>query len=653
MHGYYKGHGLLASSFPITPSEDNALMSILSDWTGYHAKEPAGDYYLTTYPLPDGERYAIAKSWYADDIDRPGCVWTHTLLFNIRDLDKNIDVRQLLSLFRRPNSSDYSLYNTPIDLASTDAGSSHVVFQTFDRVTLLFLFTYILSGNKGLAILLEQPQESVIQLILLFLQYLPKDLLKKTSCSTGSEAPRKIGENEFSLQFVTGGKCLSVSNAPWVGKVSEEDFNDSILYLFHEAENDNSELSKLIRIFSDDIGDESKKYVAIVSIMKIFDATLKGIDPRGSYNDVLEFITKSFPNPLDGKLLKFNFLGSNITKLFCSERETLFAVASIGETNAFDNETNQLLLRASELLSEDYNQFLVLVSDVSSLSSPNKFGISLLRLAISRLPKEDMNAIVEKNWEVMYAIVGADDNYFKSGFWIDLSREHFNLIQLVYSTNNFDGFEHWNELLDKYLADECLTNDKLCAQIVRQADNAVCKVLDVANSKTEFVCPFFLTECEKQPFEVLRWLKGQSAVNERIARFVIFRITPDSSYSRSLGSTFWIPLLNVVNIYEFQYYYFLYALGHNWIDTTALLYLKKAFYPIYQQLEGDKISDGDWKKLIKYVDESSVIPSWDKCKKFRKGLVKYLKHAKYDLDDLQGFTPDNDLNNKILKSLSK
>lgn len=35
LHGYNKGHGLLASSFHFKPNDDSSLMSVLSDWTGY------------------------------------------------------------------------------------------------------------------------------------------------------------------------------------------------------------------------------------------------------------------------------------------------------------------------------------------------------------------------------------------------------------------------------------------------------------------------------------------------------------------------------------------------------------------------------------------------------------------------------------------
>ena len=39
------------------------------------------DYY-TGYPLENGEKYVIAKTWYAYEMKRPGCVWTHSIVLH-------------------------------------------------------------------------------------------------------------------------------------------------------------------------------------------------------------------------------------------------------------------------------------------------------------------------------------------------------------------------------------------------------------------------------------------------------------------------------------------------------------------------------------------------------------------------------------------
>src|SRR5262245_53670958 len=78
LHGYSDGHRLLAFSCRLPRDAEN-LMLILSDLSG-----PGGgdqfDPYLTGYPLGSAGRYALACTWPAPEMGRPGCVWTHTLL---------------------------------------------------------------------------------------------------------------------------------------------------------------------------------------------------------------------------------------------------------------------------------------------------------------------------------------------------------------------------------------------------------------------------------------------------------------------------------------------------------------------------------------------------------------------------------------------
>ena len=111
LHGYQDGHGRLAGSVQDITPHDAALMSQMSDWSGY--RDPIGkDHsYLTTYPLEESGYYVVAKSWYADEMDRPGCVWTHSLLIDPKSIDSQFDFRILEMFFQRPTRGDYGEYN--------------------------------------------------------------------------------------------------------------------------------------------------------------------------------------------------------------------------------------------------------------------------------------------------------------------------------------------------------------------------------------------------------------------------------------------------------------------------------------------------------------------------------------------------------------
>src|ERR1700722_10510293 len=78
LHGYAEGLRLLEGSIEV-PEDLSRVMLRLSDLSGSNISI-GFDEYITGYPLPSLDAYALAKSWYAPEMPRPGCVWTHTIL---------------------------------------------------------------------------------------------------------------------------------------------------------------------------------------------------------------------------------------------------------------------------------------------------------------------------------------------------------------------------------------------------------------------------------------------------------------------------------------------------------------------------------------------------------------------------------------------
>ncbi len=87
-------------------------IATLSDWSEYVGINHERDY-ITAYPLDESPFYVVAKTWYADEMRRPGCVWTHSLLIHKDDLTKITDFCNLLRLFEAPHAEDYVNYSTP------------------------------------------------------------------------------------------------------------------------------------------------------------------------------------------------------------------------------------------------------------------------------------------------------------------------------------------------------------------------------------------------------------------------------------------------------------------------------------------------------------------------------------------------------------
>lgn len=102
VHGYVGGHRELWSSVRLKPRDTQTVL-VYSDTSSSGLR--IGEHgYLTGYPLPESGYYALARTWPAPEMQRPGAVWTHTLFVEFAKVAKLQDATALLPLFRRPSS---------------------------------------------------------------------------------------------------------------------------------------------------------------------------------------------------------------------------------------------------------------------------------------------------------------------------------------------------------------------------------------------------------------------------------------------------------------------------------------------------------------------------------------------------------------------
>ena len=116
LHGYADGHREIASSIQLKPRDAKTIL-ILSDVSGPGVRiDKSG--YLTGYPVPEAGLYALARTWAAPEMPRPGCVWTHTLLIDFADLARFNSLTELISAFRHPSTKGAD-YTKPLRLECT------------------------------------------------------------------------------------------------------------------------------------------------------------------------------------------------------------------------------------------------------------------------------------------------------------------------------------------------------------------------------------------------------------------------------------------------------------------------------------------------------------------------------------------------------
>jgi hypothetical protein len=127
LHGYREGHKLLAGSSKLDESSA-AIMVRMSDMQPRSLNSSSS--YISAYPLKQASKYVIARTWPANEMRRPGCVWTHSLLVDYATIAKVGDITKLFDLLRRPQDSDFESYYQPIDVTDViQADWPHVMPQ--------------------------------------------------------------------------------------------------------------------------------------------------------------------------------------------------------------------------------------------------------------------------------------------------------------------------------------------------------------------------------------------------------------------------------------------------------------------------------------------------------------------------------------------
>lgn len=654
LYGYNKGHGLLASSFPVRPNNDSSLMSVLSDWTGFR-NELGEDSYMTFYPLSNGEKYAFAKTWYAEEMDRPGCVWTHTLIVDLKEMDRNFDFRVLDDYFRRPQKDDYEFYQHKIEIDNFETRNSNVVFNMFDDTSLLVLYLLLLGNNKNLFIYMDKAQRAYQALCFYLLQYLPLDMLKWISLSTGSASRRKFGSEDFSIQFTDNITNISLSNAPWKGKIAKENFTIGLLYIFEQSKRENDTFPSLIRLFREDIKDEKEKLFAFAMLMKELDTALNEKVGEKEYANVLSLLEEYFPKQNEGIRLKSNFLSEKISSLYGTEEDYLFQIASLKNDSFLHPLLTHFTQRLMVLDKNSHNAYVDLMGKIARIEHPNETACNALLYAVDHMEEEELLRMVNNNWEHILPLLNNNERFFDAGMWLRLSAKQFNDIFLMYDSHNFESFKHWDELLKKVLVSETLTGENISSQLVINANDAVKMIFDSANdSHLSVVSPFLLLSCMQKKQDFLGWLGRQKFINERVEKFIIHQIDPTSIYVKESQSCSWKALLEADNGGKsIDFYLYLYILAHNWKDRLSVEMLKHGFYPIYKELSKSKLSSKDWDRISSVTPNRYFIANWDKCKILSRGLVDYLKDCDVDIDEVRVFSPNKKVNERLTQYWKK
>jgi hypothetical protein len=243
IHGYRKGHQLLASSI-ILPKEDQTVVDRLSDVAGPLRPKEQFKPYLAAYPLPSGNHYVVARTWQDLIVPRAGCVLTKSVLIDARVWSVEAPLLPILRLLD-PNVLPDEAQAVGVELL--DRGNTRLPpapdFSGSELLEALFL------EDAKPVVVFDAPDPELIALRLLTALW--PDIRRRFSLSTFALSPRKIGGRDLDLVFAplnakakfsdwsgrrVDGRVPQNDRHRWTGAIVRRVFEDDLPRLLSDRE---------------------------------------------------------------------------------------------------------------------------------------------------------------------------------------------------------------------------------------------------------------------------------------------------------------------------------------------------------------------------------------------------------------------------------
>lgn len=642
LHGYNHGHNYIQGSVILDSSHDMAKIATLSDWSEYMDGENYS--YLTTYPLEETGYYVIAKTWYASEMSRPGCVWTHSLLIKKEDLVKIVDFKQLQLLFQHPShSTDYS---EPINFESDK--TRKFIFGSSDRSFWSQLYGTLFSGSKLVEFPLSNMAVEMQNQVLHFLDYIPTGILYQVNTCTGTVGMRPYFNEGFTILFSSSCGLNSINQSYDLKK------NSGVNRLVTALMDDDAQMRLLLRNFDDELEDSLEKFKSFLQLIDLLNKDVVEDEEKEKVEfKIIEILSQSYPLQSDGRRLKQRFLSKKVSDFFVDEETFLFSMCTV-DNSAFNKSDINFDDRLRALMEASKDKYYYLLWKLIDETETNDWGKELLLDSVNHLDSEDYQILTERNWYLYLSLVNMHPCILNDTCWMNTTATKIReILDLLDKDACRRVFSKYDDLLVTLYNNRISVDEKLAASISENANDFVVKVLEATNL-TGFFNDALLLQCMNHQREVVGWLVTVPKVSqELVSKFLIKYLPPASTFIRNTSPSLWHKIICNSSM-PLDYYIFLFVLSYNWYkDAEAISYLKLAFIPIYRAVLNNTITFSQWRKIEYLMEPLKIWQDWDKGKKMRKTLGKRIKEAGLPKSFVSSFTPDDKLNHEILKYWKK
>jgi hypothetical protein len=641
LHGYDDGHRLLSGS--INPERSSAKTILtFSDLSG-QIGELGSNGYLTGYPLPDMNTYAIARTWLAPEMSRPGCVWTQTLLIDFSDL-AYLENLSLLNLFRRPvGIIDSPSYNhiLAVDTRPQNQDPRQIPLST---IIDLMIALYEYPNASVFAQIHENLPLDEIAFVL-WLQQWPK-LRRNFRFCTWTASDRSRAGEQFDLQFVPHksiilGKRSNGREKIWVDLVTPlqsnklDSFKNWAIQLLPRPET--SSLNKFLWRFGAEANSGRADFIPLSIAWEAFEVTPE-IDIQSAID-----AANSFTPPILG-------LTKNIIDKIVQSSDNI----KIFSGPIVEFLLNNLLLLDDEISVEYVTQIAQIVRHNAAniiwifFQSDSTLLYSIATSAAQLMTPEE-------------ALKGANGDYELFCAALEANPRLANSASVWEAPNPFPSrvaeiLKEKAQLKPEILAFMMEADNNEIPSIAiglfgQKAIDAIFENFDINNTHGLHKLKQWLVAAREHPALILNAMEHGRIKNMRTLALV-------ASYSKysfppaSIAREEWLHAVTIaegdLGDYSFQFHVFLLAraLSGNSPEPSALL--KYSFDPVHDDLLQSKGTQDAWSMLKRELPEVSIYYSWDYAHRLRSGIVQAFVGNDLPPMDFFELTKDDNTFKKLL-----
>lgn len=624
LHGYKDGHQLLVSSLDLNQEQDSELL-FMSDLSGSPPQEGFNSY-LTGYPLSSGGFYCFARSWYATELPRPGCVWTHTILIEDQDLARISALSGVIPHFRRPQpdvegrlaKSELVSYSEQIRMAREQGQPSNV---SADLAIVLIKYLY----GSDLHIVVESESSETYQdtVLAFFDQQWPR--LRRNFCfSTGALSLR---DNVFDVAIAPSAvsrlpsKETAVVHPADIARASAIVASDDWIRVAAQdllSADQRSALRQFLWRFGPDYQDGRGTFR---SLCEIFLATDRDI-AAGRVGSALSAVGHFFPEPTSSKRLKAEFFGrrSQYTGKESGEVEVLEVLVAHPASECIPDDVAEVSARARSLATLNFNEATRI-----ALTAKQVGGMNAERYLAGYAAgaEEKADALDSLPISLLLDLLIRQSSLVSlTELWRRPAEEQVSLaLKLGHLNPRSETIQSSIRAIIAAGAWQALrvVFDRLGYNAIQAAlgwmDEQVDGVISTAPELSALLWEH-TPDMEK--------IAGACILGIRASKLVSSMLDPRSSTVRRFGTAPWIEVAQSglrfsQSVDELRSRVFLLAVGLSSKDLGDVVLTRAGFSDVYEAARQNRLENGIWELVDPYLPWSLI--TWDRCARLIRGVL--------------------------------